>query len=200
MDSRPSDSSSGEVQSTVQQMSTGEPLSQRGVYPKQCERAPDLAVRDGVKEVDESVLLERGYMTPLTRSLHLGSAIALIQGTAYNTGGIRYFTRELPRGLCYRQPPVFNRDDEAQEDEGTVEMASCIGEYVFAVAAFRCDLYYVPLGRGLLAMRVIGGISQGASTQAMMLKKNHHTPFATSPDALVLGFDLGGLIILGFFF
>ena len=139
-------------------------------------------------------------MTPLTRNLHLGSAIALIQGTAYNTGGIRYFTRELPRGLCYRQPPVFNRDDEAQEDEGTVEMASCIGEYVFAVAAFRCDLYYVPLGRGLLAMRVIGGISQGASTQAMMLKKNHHTPFATSPDALVLGFDLGGLIILGFFF
>jgi hypothetical protein len=52
-------------------------------HPKQCEKAPDLAIKDGIKEVDESLLLERGYITPLTRNLHLGSAVALIQGTAY---------------------------------------------------------------------------------------------------------------------
>ena len=28
-----------------------------------------------------------------------------------------------------------------------------------------------------------------------MLKKNHHTPFTTSPDALVLGFDLGTTVL-----
>lgn len=56
-------------------------------------------------------------------------------------------------------------------------------------------MFYIPLGRGLLTMRTIGGVTQGASSQAVLLKKNHHTPFATSPDALVLGYDLGPSVI-----
>lgn len=59
-----------------------------------------------------------GGITPLTRNLHLGSAVALTQGTAYNMGGLRYFTRELPKGLCYRQPPVYSRSEDSSDEDG----------------------------------------------------------------------------------
>ena len=107
------------------------------------------------------------------------------------SGGIRYFSRRLPAGLCYRLPPVRSRPSAEPDEDGVIEGDSCLPEYVFAVAAYRCDLYYSPLGRGVLTTRTIGGIDRGASSQAVLLKKNHHSPLMVSPDALVVGYDLG---------
>lgn len=54
-----------------------------------------------VREVSLSVLKDLGYVTALTRNLHVGSAMVLVLDNQVGTGEAKFFTRKMPTGLCY---------------------------------------------------------------------------------------------------
>ena len=41
-------------------------------HPKRCDKAPNLAVCDGLTQISEAMVMERGYIVPITRNLHFG--------------------------------------------------------------------------------------------------------------------------------
>ena len=162
-------------------------------HSKLCEKGAHLAIADDIREVSEGMILERGFITPLTRNLHLGSATALLLNHGKATGEVRYFARQLPSGLCYRLPRFRTRhqDREDEDEEGLASADDCFRDYHFMVVAYGCDLYYVPLGMGLASFRDYGGEHLEGSTQAVLLRKAHQTPLTSSVRAIVLGFTVG---------
>ena len=162
-------------------------------HARNCEKAPILAIKDDLREIGVGVVKDRGYMTPLTRNLHLGVGTALITEPSRLTGEVRFYVKDLPKGLCYRKPKVRQpRSSEKDADDDDIAfVGSCDQAYHFAVAAYACDLHYIPLGRGVATEREYRGDMREGSSQSVILHKARKTPLGTAVQAIVLGFSLG---------
>ena len=87
-----------------------------------------------------------------------------------------------------REQPPSDTDEEGDE---VVRSGSCFAEYHFALVGNGCDVYYLPLGRGVAIDREYAGELKEGSSQAVPLRKAHQTPMVSSVKALIVGFDLG---------
>lgn len=61
---------------------------------------------------------------------------------------------------------------------------------MFAIAAYGCDLVYVPLGWGIAKTIELDGQRMEGSSQGVVLHKSYQSTFGRNPPALILGIHL----------